>query len=587
MNKKKIIILLAALLPLLTACEDNWNPQVENYRDEDEITEEAELAFGILLNGYNRIPTSSWSFNDVSTVDAVSNNTDNSYLQMATGSWTSSNNPMSRWELYTAIQYMNMMLEISDDVNWDSDSTMCRLFSDRTKGEAYALRGLHMYYLLQGHAGPVSGESEMMGVPIYLESLDTESNFNVPRSTFQECIDQMNADFDMAEELLPLDFETASSVPDKYEGISLTDYNSVFGYYSRGRITKRIVEALRSRATLLAASPAFNTGGDSSLWEEAADAAATVLDRISGISGLDADGNTWYANTTEIDNLGSGVNPAEILWRGDISSSSSLESDNYPPTLYGSGRVNPTQNLVDAFPMANGYPITDSRSGYDSSNPATSRDPRLALYIVSDGDTEGPSSSTITTLGTSTNDCVNQTETSTRTGYYMRKLLRQDVNLNPLYSNTQKHYVPHIRYTEIFLNYAEAANEAWGPTGTGSHGYSALDVIKAIRQRAGVGTSNNDPYLTECAQDKELMRELIRNERRLELCFEGFRFWDLRRWLVSLDELNATARGTNMSGNTQVYNNVETRSYRDYMYYGPIPYSEVLKFDELKQNSGW
>ncbi len=586
MKKTKITALFASLLLMLASCEDFWDPQVENYRDEDEITEEAELAFGILLNGYNRIPTSSWSFNDVATDDAVSNNTENSYLEMATGSWTSSNNPMSRWDLFTAIQYMNQMLEISDDVNWDSDSTMCVMFSDRTKGEAYALRGLHMYYLLQGHAGPVSGGSEMMGVPIYLESLDTESDFNVARSTFQECYDQMNADFDMAEELLPLDFETATSVPDKYEGVALTDYNSVFGNYSRGRITRRIVEALRSRATLMAASPSFNTDDDVTLWEDAADAAATVLDRISGVSGLSSTGYTWYANTTEIDNLAEGSNPSEILWRGDVSSSSSLEEDNYPPTLYGSGRVNPTQNLVDAFPMANGYPIDDDRSGYDSGNPTTSRDPRLSAYILFDGGTAGPSSTTITTLGTSTNDCVNQTETSTRTGYYMRKLLRQDVNLNPLYANTQKHYVPHIRYTEIFLNYAEAANEAYGPKGTGSHSYSAYDVIKAIRQRAGVG-GTSDPYLEECAADQDLMRELIRNERRLELCFEGFRFWDLRRWKVDLDKLNETARGTNMTNNVQVYNNVETRSYKDYMYYGPIPYSEVLKWSNLEQNTGW
>ena len=59
-----------------------------------------------------------------------------------------------------------------------------------------------------------------------------------------------------------------------------------------------------------------------------------------------------------------------------------------------------------------------------------------------------------------------------------------------------------------------------------STGYSAYDVIKAIRERAGLGEFGEDPYLDECAQSKEKMRELIRNERRIELCFEGFRFWD-------------------------------------------------------------
>ena len=481
---------------------------------------------------------------------------------------------------------MNIMLEESDRVKWDSSEDLRRMFNDRTKGEAYALRGLFMYYLLQGHAGPTA-DGRMMGVPIYMESQTPESNHNLARSTFDECMTQMYDDFTKAEELLPLDFEKATAVPDKYDGISLDNYNRVFGDYSRQRMTRRIIEGMRSRAALLAASQAFNTKNETSKWEAAADASAVVLDRINGVSGLSSNGNTWYSNTSEIDGLGEGNNPREILWRSGISQGRDLEENNYPPTLYGKGRVNPTQNLVNAFPMKNGYPVSDGRSGYDSANPATGRDPRLALYIVADGDKMGASNSVINTLGTTSNDCVNQTETSTRTGYYMRKLLRMDVNLNPLYLTTQKHYIPHIRYTEMFLNYAEAANEAWGPTGKGTHSYSAYDVIKAIRNRAGVGTTNGDPYLEECARNQELMRELIRNERRLELCFEGFRFWDLRRWKVSLTKLAETAVGTNKVNQVQTYPNVEVRSYKDYMYYGPIPYSEILKWDNLKRNKGW
>lgn len=573
-------------MALLTGCDDLWDPAKENYREKEDMYEEANYALGILLNGYTRIPTGSWSFNDVATDDAVSNEVSNGYRKMATGEWTSNVNAVTRWECFTAIQYMNIMLEESDRVKWDSSEDLRRMFNDRTKGEAYALRGLFMYYLLQGHAGPTA-DGRMMGVPIYTESQTPESNHNLARSTFDECMTQMYDDFTKAEELLPLDFEKATAVPDKYDGISLDNYNRVFGDYSRQRMTRRIIEGMRSRAALLAASQAFNTKNETSKWEAAADASAVVLDRINGVSGLSSNGNTWYSNTSEIDGLGEGNNPREILWRSGISQGRDLEENNYPPTLYGKGRVNPTQNLVNAFPMKNGYPVSDGRSGYDSANPATGRDPRLALYIVADGDKMGASNSVINTLGTTSNDCVNQTETSTRTGYYMRKLLRMDVNLNPLYLTTQKHYIPHIRYTEMFLNYAEAANEAWGPTGKGTHSYSAYDVIKAIRNRAGVGTTNGDPYLEECARNQELMRELIRNERRLELCFEGFRFWDLRRWKVSLTKLAETAVGTNKVNQVQTYPNVEVRSYKDYMYYGPIPYSEILKWDNLKQNKGW
>ena len=123
----------------------------------------------------------------------------------------------------------------------------------------------------------------------------------------------------------------------------------------------------------------------------------------------------------------------------------------------------------------------------------------------------------------------------------------------------------------------------------GGANYSAYDVIKAFRKRAGINAYGSDPYLEECAQSKDKMRELIRNERRLELCFESHRFWDLRRWQAPLNEV---ARGVNITANPDgsfkyEYVNVEQRDYNDYMFYGPIPYSEVIKYSALRQNDGW
>jgi len=276
------------------------------------------------------------------------------------------------------------------------------------------------------------------------------------------------------------------------------------------------------------------------------------------------------------------------MWRGEKSQNTTWEARNFPPSLYGRGRINPTQNFVDAFPMANGYPITDPESGYNASDPYSNRDPRLAAYVVLNGSTEGVDNTVITTASDgSTKDALNKVNgSSTRTGYYLRKLLRQDVNLNPTSVTKQYHYTPRIRYTEIFLDYAEAANEAWGPTGTGGHAYSAYDVIKAIRSRAGVGKDNGDAYLESIKNDKDKMRQLIRNERRIELSFEGFRFWDLRRWKSNLNE-TTTGMDINSANNTYKKIDVDTRNYKDYQYYGPIPYSEVLKFNQLIQNKGW
>ena len=167
-------------------------------------------------------------------------------------------------------------------------------------------------------------------------------------------------------------------------------------------------------------------------------------------------------------------------------------------------------------------------------------------------------------------------ETSTRTGYYLKKLLREDVNMNPNSTSTKKHYDAIIRYTEIFLTYAEAANEAFGPDGTGANGFSARDVIAAIRKRAGITQPDN--YLASITT-KEDMRTLIRNERRLELCFEGFRFWDLRRWKADLTE---TAKGVNITKNATSYTvvDVEPRAYNNDLH-ALWPCFRIVRFSSL------
>ena len=251
--------------------------------------------------------------------------------------------------------------------------------------------------------------------------------------------------------------------------------------------------------------------------------------------------------------------------------------------------------------MRNGRPITDPKSGYDPKNPYANRDLRLDDNILYDGMTFRK---TVIITGTYPNendeslDNINYGNTSTRTGYYLKKLLRDDVS--PLQSSLveQQHIYPRIRYTEIFLAYAEAANDAWGPkadpTGVG---FTAYDVIKAIRGRAGLGTDeyglplpDGDAYLEECASDQAKMTNLIRNERRIELCFENKRFWDLRRWKMPLDE---TVKGVMIDRNDEgelsyTIIDVEERKYdNSYQWYGPIPKGEVLKWSNLKQNKGW
>lgn len=594
MKTTKIYPLALLAVFSLTACDDLMEPAIENNLGVDYMYQNPQYAEGVLANAYTYLVCDGYSFSEMATDDAVSNTTSNGFYTMAAGTWTSSNNPMNVWETCNnKIMYLNIFLNRADRVKWAEDEVASELYRRREKGEAFGLRAMNLYYLLRAHSG-YGDDGVLYGVPIVHTEQDATTDNNLPRNTFAECVQAIYDDCDSALALLPEsygDIAEENEIPTKYRDANPTvnQYNRVCGTKFNGRMMGRIVRAYRAMTALLAASPAYNANSDQTLWQTAADDAAQVLDAIGGVSGMAANGWTWYANTSEIAGLSNGENPQEILWRGPKSTASrSLEDQCYSPSLYGGGQVNPTQNFVDCFPDAAGYPITDSRSTYDAADPYTDRDPRLLTYVLVNGSKIGSGNTTIYTAADGgTRDALNdEVGTSTRTGYYLRKLLNQKLNLNPTAGSTgAEHYQAYIRYTEMFLDYAEAANEAYGPTGTGAHGYSAYDVVKALHDRAGVG---ND-YLESIKDNKELMRQLIRNERRIELSFEGHRFWDLRRWNSSLTDLNATAKGMSVSRADGTYTviDVDSRNYKDYQVYGPIPYSEVLKFSNLKQNKGW
>ena len=593
--KIKNILILAILAGSFCACSDLINPSEQNAQTEEQMFKDPSSAMGILGYAYGNLPFETKSTTDIATDDAVTNDLANTYRSMAQGTWAANNDPMSQWQgRKITIQYLNLFLKNVDKVTWAKDANRQAMFVDKLRGEAYALRALNMYYLLRNHAG--WGENgELLGVPIILEPEGFDSDFNQPRATFKACVEQIYADVEAAMEILPFDYVQLTddnAVPQRYKDMGVNyagEYNVVFGNTFRGRISGRIAQTIKALTALLAASPAYAEGSGVT-YEEAANEAAAVLSKINGVAGMDPTGYKWFMEKKTLDALGSGECPPEILWRGSMNQGTedyafglNQEVQNYPPTLYGNGRINPTQNLVDAFPMANGYPITDPTSGYSANDPYTGRDPRLAEYVLYNGVTYN-GAQIITGTYSADNNGLNKISTSTRTGYYLRKLLRDDCNANPSSQNAQKHYPVYIRYTEIFLAYAEAANEAWGPKGAGSNGFSAYDVIKALHDRAGVG---ND-YLDSISGDKDKMRELIRNERRIELCFENKRFWDMRRWEL---DLNETAMGMKIDqvGGALQYTKIEVepRNYAAHMYYGPIPETEVLKWSNLDQNKGW
>lgn len=571
MNSIKIFLLALIFGSVFGACEKLTEPGKDNQYTLERVMKDPAFAEGILANGYLALPNAYNVEEETATDDAVSNDNFGSYRRMATGEWSSRFNPMDIWaSTYVTISDLNYFLSIVDKVEWSWQSPVRNeLFKKRYKGEARALRGL-LYYRLLVRYGGVGSDNNLLGVPVVTEPIGIEDNWKLPRSTYQATVDQINSDYDAAISFLPAVWANKSGSAD-----SILEYNRVNGSQNANRIQGQIVKGLKARLALHVASPAFNNGKfDIIKFTNAATLTAPLLIEKGGVAGFPSDFRIYDAD-------GDITNP-DILWRNNHFTNNTLEAQNYPPSLFGLGRINPTQNLVDAFPMKNGQPITSAGSGFNPSSPYANRDPRLAAFILCNGATLR---NTVinTSMNSTTSDGLNKIPNfSTRTGYYLLKWLRVNINMDPTGVTTARHFYPHLRYTELYLNYAEAANEAWGPNGDpNGYGFTAKTIIGAIRKRGGI--TQPDSYLASIT-DKVAMRELIRNERRIEMCFEGNRFWDLRRWQSDITE---KAKGVFIDGGVYTNIDVENRIFPPYAISSPIPQKEILKYTGLIQNKGW
>lgn len=566
MNK---YIALMVLLLGLTSCNNFLEVDEDNVWTREEIIKNPIRAEGILLKAYVSIPDE-WVREDVATDDAVTNVLSNSKLKAATGSWASNSNPFSRWEnCYEAIQYINLFLdEYVDVVDWDKDPAISQAYRTRLKGEAYGLRAYYYFDILKNHSGIGKSSGNYMGFPI-LRNFQGQV-VEIPRATFANSVAFILSDIETALGLLPARYEDGEGDP---------VYNQVNGKIFDQRICGDVLRMLKAQVLLLAASPAYAEATDDSgrpvaTWEDAAMAAGDLIKANGGLDLL-KDGRCEYYLYDEENRK---AHP-DMLWRKSVSGDKtySLEQSYFPPSLYGNGEINPSENLVSCFPDANGVPIDDPATIYDKSDPYANRDPRLGQYILYNG--SSLKNQTINTL-TGSQDGINMTEKSTRTGYYLRKHTNPNVSLNPGNTSGAYHFYPLMRYTELFLIYAEAANNAWGPkSDPKGYGFTAYDVMKKLRQTAGIV---NDQYIDRVSTDARSMDGFIRNERRIELCFEGKRFWDIRRW-NDVATMQTPVEGLMPDGVKTT--KVEDRVYQDYMIYGPVPYKDARL--GVEQNIGW
>jgi hypothetical protein len=435
------------------------------------------------------------------------------------------------------------------------------------KAEARFLRAWY-YFILLEHYG---------GVPLVGDTLYTYTNsIPVNRATFENSVNYIVSECNAA----------AASLPNAQTGVNY------------GRASKGSCLALISRVLLYAASPLYNgttlaSGATASLvgyptadparWQLAENAAAAVI--ALGSYSLNEDNTTTPG--LGFQSLFPMRPNTEYIWQlMRPNGNDDLEAVWDPPSRSGGGGAYPYQELVDAFPMSNGLAITDPNSGYDPNNPYANRDPRLGYTVMHDqtilpvrlGTGFAPINVYLGTYNgvASGSDAV---YAGTPTGYYTNKMLDPNADATDLYHTTNR-CLPLIRYAEILLNYAEAANEYEGPT------TNVYQAIEKVRKRAGL-----NPYQLPAGLSKADMRLAIQNERRIELAFEGHRFWDVRRWMIADVTQNQQMTGMEVdrTNTTVAYKrfNVRKHNFRQAMYLWPFPQGEVAKSTQLVQNPGY
>lgn len=566
--------LLIALTGLLNSCE-KLEPEEDNSYELNDIKSVVTYFEGILLRAYTDIPVAHNSFNlSYASDDAVTNVSTSSVKTVVAGGWTSTSNPFSRWNsAYESIFYINTFLEEMDGIEWywRNDETNA-LFAKKLRGEAYALRAWNYFNLLQAHSG-IGNNGENLGVPIVDHVLDISKpeDYQIPRATFNALVKFIIDDCDSA----------ISKLPVRWIDTGNSNADIAIGARNTNRINGAVARLIKAKTLLYAASPAYADG--TYTYEMAALAAADLMNNNNGLADVTLANtiHTEYYNDPNVPGM-ENTHP-EVLWYSTRNNSSnSWEGSNYPPSLFGHGLTNPSQDLVNAFPMADGTPTPDAV--INSASPYAGRDPRLAKYILYNGAsfTRGADVITINTKSGSIDALGSSNLSSTKTGYYLKKFMSvKNVNLDPNVNSGGLHFYTYARYTDALLIFAEAANEVGGPD-FNIDGYTARQVINAIRTRAGITST---AYVDGLA--KGPMTDLICNERRLELCFEEQRFWDLRRWNL-VNEITKPVSGVEVSADGTIFNylEVEDRNYSDYQIYGPIPYSETLKYG-LIQNMGW
>jgi hypothetical protein len=447
---------------------------------------------------------------------------------------------------YRSIRECNYALSILSKI------TMSAGHKTLIEGELKFIRAFRYQDLIRNYGGVVLVGDKVTELT---DNLQDPSLFK--RASIKESIDYATAQLDDAAAKLPLNND---------------------GSWLLGRATKGAALALKSRLKLYAASPLYAAG----TWADAVTAAQAVISLNKYGIYTGGYNNLFLVNETN-------ETIFERLYTKNANHTH-LEIANGPNGYGGWAGNTPLQNLVDDYEMDNGKAITDPTSGYDATHPYDHRDPRFAATVLYNGSLyRGQTIDSYIPGGKDSKDGPDNWNT-TKTGYYLKKYMNDAYPLQNPWGNAGFQPWIYFRYAEILLNFAEAANEAYGPDVVPSgSSLSARTAINLVRSRPSV----NMPALAGGLSQSQ-MRDAVRYERRVELAFEEHRFYDVRRWKIADITENKPAGGVIITKNADgsfAYTSkvaLDGRSFATKHYWLPIPRSEIqASGGQLQQNPGY
>lgn len=567
MKISKIILGVLAVGAMTVSCEDQMEYKEYSVYDEEYISEHWNKVAGFMTRIYNNLD---YDFGNYyggaslcsATDEAMYSRAGNKIEGFYNGAWSPSNDLACIWKsAWEGISYCNLYLDEFNNLtfeDWieDKNYTANLMRANNFQYEARATRAYFYFTLLRAYGA----------VPLKVNNLDADAANSLPRTSTEEIFAFIKSECDAVKDSIMRDYIT------DFGSLSLSDQET-------GRMNNLTVMAIKAQAAMYHASPLFNPDNNKQLWVEAAEAYEELLDSCA------KRGLTLATDYAEL--FGEkGWQSKELVFARRVAKANSFEKYNFPIGMENAQGGNcPTQNLVDAYEMTNGMAITEAGSGYDPANPYAGRDKRLALTVAVNGEQWPASNPTLLQTYEGGANGLPITN-ATPTGYYLKKYCNGGQIIAKSGESQSNHSWMVYRLGGLYLDFAECVFNATGSCEDAKYGMSAIQAVNKVRKRAG------QPELAGLTNDEFVAK--YRNERFVELAFEGHRFYDLRRWKVAGDEKYRTIKVMNIKkaqDGTFTYTpgvSSVSRQWDDKMYFFPIPQADMLKSNGgWEQNPGW